>query len=264
KGLGVDHILVHRTNKGLAKTFEDGINYALAQGADIIVNTDGDNQYPQSEIPRLIRPILDGEADIVVADRQTSKISHFSITKKILQQIGSATVRFIAKTKVPDAPSGFRAYSREAALHLNIVTEFSYVIETIVQARKKGFKIASIPVHTNPRTRDSRLFKSNWEHVKKSAATLIRVYTVYEPFKVFFYLGLIILGSGLVLGMRFLYFYFLSPGNGAGHIQSLILAAILLMIGFQVWVLGIIADLIGINRRLIEKVLHKNKDNNFS
>ncbi|MBU1110649.1 glycosyltransferase family 2 protein [Patescibacteria group bacterium] len=257
--LGVEHILKHRTNKGLAQSFEDGLNYALLQGADIIVNTDGDNQYPQSEIPRLIEPIMKGEADIVIANRQTDKISHFSWKKKMLQKLGSGTVRIISRVKLPDAPSGFRAYSREAALHMNIVTNFSYVIETIIQASKKGFKIVSIPVITNPQTRKSRLFKSNWEHIKKSGSTLVRVYMVYEPFKAFFYLGSLIFGAGFILGLRFLYFYFFVNGGRTGHVQSLILAAVLLMIGFQVFVLGVIADLIGINRRLVEKLLYQDK-----
>ncbi len=187
--LGVHHIIRHPQNRGLAASFANGISYALQMDADIIVNTDADNQYPQQDIPRLIRPILKGKAEIVIADRQTAKIAHFSPLKKILQNLGSSVVRKLSGTHVPDAVSGFRAYSRSAALELNIVTDFSYVIETIIQAQYKRIAIESIPVNTNPPTRKSRLFKSIFQHIRHSSAAMIRIYTMYRPLTVFVIAG---------------------------------------------------------------------------
>lgn len=255
KKLKVTYVLRHINNKGLAKSFVDGIDFCLEKGADIIVNTDGDNQYPQQDIPRLIKPILDGKAEIVIADRQTSKIKHFSPTKKILQKVGSWVVRQVSGVNVPDAVSGFRAYSRDAASQMNIFTDFSYVIETIIQAGKKKIPVASIPIRINPKTRESRLFKGMWGHVKSSAATIIRIFATYEPLKFFSYAGGIIFSGGVILGARFLYFYF--GGNAAGHIQSLILASIFIIIGFQIFLIGLVADLIANNRKLHEKILRK-------
>lgn len=257
--LGVNHIIRHKQNRGLARAFETGIEACLQLGADIIVNTDGDNQYPQEQIDELVRPILDGEAEIVIADRQTDKIAHFSPLKKLLQNWGSLVVRFASDSNIPDAVSGFRAYSREAAMQMNIVTNFSYVIETIVQASKKRIPMTSVPVKTNPKTRESRLFKGIWQHVKKSSATLVRVYAVYEPFRTFLTIGTILMAGGIVLGGR--YVYFVIQGSAGGHIQSLILAAILLIIGFQTATLGLLADLVGINRKLLEKVMFKLQKN---
>ncbi len=257
KRLGVDHILVHQHNKGLAHAFSNGMNEALRLGADIIVNTDADNQYPQKDIPKLIAPILRGEADIVIGDRQTSTIAHFSKIKKGLQRLGSATVRFFSGTKVPDAVSGFRAYSKNAALHMNIVTDFSYAIETIIQAKYKRLGIASIKVKTNPPTRHSRLFKSTFQHIRLSTTTILRIYTMYQPFKVFFAVGAVLFLLGFILGVRFL-FYFLA-GQGSGHIQSLIFSAVLMLIGFQTLMTGLVADLIGINRKLLENGLARIK-----
>lgn len=256
KKLGVDHIIEHRGNKGLARAFETGLQACLDRGADIIVNTDGDNQYPQQDIPRLIQPILDGKAEMVIADRQTDKIAHFSPLKKFLQKFGSWVVRTLSGLDVPDAVSGFRAYSSHAAKQLNIVTEFSYVIETIIQASKKRIPIASIKVKTNEKTRESRLFKSMWGHIKKSGGTIIRVIAMYEPLKTFTVAALGLLVPGLILGLRFLYFYFLN-GSGDGHVQSLILAAVLIIVGFQVFLIGLVADLIASNRKLMEKFLEK-------
>lgn len=255
--LGVNHIIKHRGNQGLSASFADGINESLKLGADIIVNTDADNQYPQEDIPKLIKPILEGRAEIVIANRQTSKIKHFSTPKKLFQWFGSAVVRRFSKTDVPDAVSGFRAYSREAALHINIVTDFSYVIETIIQARQKRLAIASIDVETNPPTRQSRLFKSPLQHVRRSAGAILRVYTMYNPLKVFLTIGGGMFLVGFILGTRFLYLY-LTEG-AAGHVQSLILSSILLLGGFQVVMTGLVADLISINRRLQEGTLKRVK-----
>lgn len=258
KKLKVNHIIQHKNNKGLARAFETGLNACLDKGADIIVNTDGDNQYPQQDITRLIKPILDGSAEIVIADRQTDKISHFSPLKKFLQKFGSWWVQFLSGTKIPDAVSGFRAYSREAAQQLNVVTDFSYVIETIIQASKKKIAITSVPVITNPKTRESRLFNSMWGHVKKSGATMVRVFAMYEPLKTFSFLALVMLLPGLFLAGRFLYFYFIE-GTGTGHLQSLLLSAVLIIVGFQIFLIGLVADLIASNRKLIEKIIKKTK-----
>ena len=255
--LGVDHILKHTQNKGLAHSFANGIHKSLELGADIIVNTDADNQYPQQDIPKLIQPILDGKADIVIADRQTSTIAHFSKIKKGFQRLGSAAVRFFSGTKVPDAVSGFRAYSREAAMSLNIITDFSYAIETIVQASYKRLGITSVAVKTNPPTRKSRLFKNMFQHMRMSGTTLLRVYTMYQPFRVFLLVGSTLFFLGLVVGIRFIYFSFI--GESAGHIQSLIFSVILIVIGFQVIMTGIVADLEGINRKLLEHTLKRIK-----
>lgn len=258
KKLGVDHIIRHPKNKGLALSFADGVHYALQVGADIIVNTDADNQYPQKDIPRLIAPILTGDAEIVIADRQTSKISHFSPLKKFLQKVGSTMVRKLSGTKVPDAVSGFRAYSRHAALELNIVTDFSYVIETIIQAQYKRLAISSIQISTNAPTRKSRLFKNMLQHITQSTTTMIRIYTMYRPLTVFMIVGVLISILGSLFAFRFVYFY--TIGEGAGHIQSLIFAAILIMVGFQIIMTGLIGDIIGINRKLLENMLRKMKN----
>ena len=257
KKLKVNHIIRHQANKGLAQTFADGIEIALKKGAHIIVNTDGDNQYPQKDIPKLIKPILNGKAEIVIADRQIDKIKEFSFIKKAFQKIGSSIIRTLSGTNVPDAPSGFRAYSREAAMQLNIVTEFSYVIETIIQAGKKKITITSIPIKTNPKTRKSRLFKNHWSYIKQSAATIIRVFAMYEPLKTFFYIGGFIFLSGIAFLIRLLYFFF--TDTGGNHIQSLIAATILTLIGFQTAIIGLLADLIANNRKLLEEILLKNR-----
>jgi glycosyltransferase involved in cell wall biosynthesis len=255
KKLKINHIVKHHGNKGLARAFASGIEECLKQGADIIVNTDGDNQYPQKDIGHLIEPILQGKAEIVVADRQTDMIDEFSPVKKIFQKLGSWAVRVLSGTEIPDAPSGFRAYSRHAAMQMNIVTDFSYVIETIIQAGKKRILIASVPVKTNPKTRESRLFKNITQHIKKSGATMVRVFAMYEPLKTFFYIGAAFSLGGVLVFVRFLYFFL--QGNSSGHLQSLILGAILVIVGFQVFLMGILADLIAANRKLQEKILLK-------
>lgn len=255
--LGVSHIIIHKTNKGLARSFADGIDAALATDAHIIVNTDGDNQYPQSDIPRLITPILEGRADMVIANRQTDQIKHFSLPKKILQKLGSAIVRFFSGTEVADAVSGFRAYSREAALNLNLFTNYTYTIESIIQMGKKHIKIASVPVTTNAKTRESRLITNMASYLKRSLSTILRLFTIYEPLKVFLILGAIITLPGIAAVIRF--FYFVFNGSGAGHIQSLIIGAVLMMIGAQTVIMGIVADLIGVNRKLSEEILYRFK-----
>lgn len=254
----VKHFVIHRHNQGLAKSFADGLDGALAAGADIIVNTDGDNQYPQEDIPRLIQPIMEGTADMVVADRQTDNIKHFSFGKKILQKVGSAVVRAFSGTNVPDVVSGFRAYSREAALRLNIFTDYSYTIETIIQAGKKNLFIQSVKIKTKPKTRNSRLIKNLWFYLKASAATALRLFAIYEPLKVFGYIAFFTALPGIVLILRFIYVY-ASGDVGTGHIQSLIIASIFILVGFQIGLIGIVADLISINRKKTENILYRIK-----
>jgi glycosyltransferase involved in cell wall biosynthesis len=263
KAHGVKHIVTHRQWQGLARSFQDGVTKALALDADIIVNTDGDNQYPGQSIPALVQPILDGQADIVIANRQVKNIEHFSATKKLLQRLGTATLNFAAGTKVPDAPSGFRAYSREAAIRLNIVTKFSYAMETIIQAGNKRLSIASVPIVVNPKTRESRLFKSNWEHVYKSGTAIMRAFVMYRPFVVFGMLGLALLAAGAIPFIRFLYFELTGDNEGARHLQSLIAGSVLLIASFIAFTLGIVADLIRINRTLIEESLEHGKHLRF-
>lgn len=252
---GVQHIVRMTKNKGLANGFMAGLDASLRLGADIIVNTDADNQYNGADIPSLVRPILDGQAELVIGDRQTDEIHHFSWMKKRLQNLGSWVVRQVSATEIPDATSGFRALSREAALQMNVISRFTYTLETIIQAGKKNLAVSHVPVRTNSKLRESRLFKGNWNYIKRSIATITRIYTMYEPLKMFSYIGGTIFGAGFLIGLRFLYFYITT--GGAGHIQSLILAAVLLMIGFQVFIIGLVADLIGFNRRLIESALYR-------
>ena len=253
KEIGVDHIVRNICNKGLARTFLAGLDACLRLGADIIVNTDGDNQYKGEDIPKLIAPILKGEADIVIGDRQTDKVAHFGFAKKKLQKIGSWVIRGLSETDVPDAVSGFRAFRREAAMQMNIVSPFSYTIETIIQAGKKYLAVKSVPIGTNPKTRESRLFKSIPRFIERSLSTMIRMYTMYQPLRVFFYIGFFFILAGLIPSVRFLIYYFM--GQGGGHIQSLIFASILFIVGFQVLVVGLVADVISFNRRLIEETL---------
>lgn len=248
---GVTHFVRHIGNKGLARSFHDGALTALELGADILVNTDGDNQYPQEKIGDLIKPILDGEADLVIADRQVQKIAHFSRGKKLFQKIGTKVLNAAAGTKVPDAPSGFRAYSRESLLQLNIVTKFSYAMETLIQAGNKRIKIASVKVTTNPKTRESRLFNSSFEHMVKSGVAITRSFLMYKPYMLFTPLSIILFILGLVPFARFMYFFIIS-NDSSGHLQSLVMGAVLLTGAFISLTLGVIADLIRINRVLIE------------
>jgi len=255
---GVKHFVHHNRNQGLGRSFHDGVSKALELGADIVVNTDGDNQYPQADIPNLIQPILDGKFDIVVADRQTDTIEHFSKGKKILQKFGSKIVNIAADTDLPDAVSGFRAYSRESLMQINTITRFSYCTETIIQAGNKKMAITSIPIITNPKTRESRLFKNTTEHVIKSAVTIVRSYAMYRPYVIF---GSISLALGLLGLIPFARFAILSiqDGSTAGHIQSLLVGSLLLTASFLCMVLNIIADLIRINRILVEDQLETTK-----
>jgi glycosyltransferase involved in cell wall biosynthesis len=255
-------VIRHRRNEGLARSFTDGVNHALALGADIVVNTDGDNQYPQNRIGDLVQPILRGEADIVIADRQVRSIEHFSPTKKRLQGVGSAVVNRAAGTELPDAASGFRAYSRESLMRLNTVTRFSYCMETIIQAGYKRMAIASIPVVTNPKTRESRLFSSTRQHVFRSAAAIVRAYIMYRPYLVFGWLAFLFGVLGLVPFVR--YAVIEATGDGGGHVQSLLVGSALVLMSCLCLMLGIVSDLIRTNRSLIETTLEHTKRARFA
>ncbi len=251
--LGVNHVVRFPQNRGLARGFMAGLDASLQLGADIIVNTDADNQYNGGDIPALVRPIRDGEADLVVGDRQVEQVAHFSATKKRLQKIGSWVVRLASGTRVPDAPSGFRAISREAALRMFVTSEFTYTLETLIQAGQARFAVSAVPVRTNPKTRESRLFNGPLQYLRRSAATIIRIYTMYRPLRAFLLIATTLFLLGTLLGMRFLYFHFTE--TQAGHIQSLILASVLLTSAFIVLVAGLLADLVGANRKLLEDVV---------
>ena len=255
---GVKNFVRHSSNQGLGRSFHDGILKALELGADIVVNTDGDNQYPQAKIPELTEPILRHKADIVVADRQTHTIEHFSWGKKKLQKFGSKIVNLAAGTDLPDAVSGFRAYSRESLIRINTITRFSYCTETIIQAGNKGLAIVSIPVETNAKLRESRLFKSTTEHVIKSAVTIIRSYAMYRPYMIFGSIALFLGVLGLIPFARFIILS-IEDGSTAGHLQSLLVGSLLITASFLCLVLNIIADLIRINRILIEDSLEATK-----
>ena len=264
--LGVQHFVRHTQNMGLGTSFRDGVLMALKLGADVVVNTDGDNQYPSDRIADLVRPVLEGRADIVIADRQTHTIEHFSPIKKLLQKFGSAVVNFAAGTELPDAASGFRAYSRESLIRLNTVTRFSYCMETIIQAGNKRLKIESVPIETNPKTRESRLFRSTPEHVMKSAAAILRAFVMYQPLTFFAGLGGGLFLLGLVPFVRFLLLLALTSDNGgvARHLQSLVIGSVALIAATITLALGVIADLIRINRILIEDSLEQQKRERFS
>ena len=254
---GVQHVVGFPRNRGLASAFKAGLDACLRLDADLIVNTDGDNQYCGGDIPALVKPIIDGEADMVVGDRQTDTIPHFSFVKKKLQRLGSAVVRQVSRTDVADTTSGFRAFSREAALRLNLVSEFTYTLETIIQAGQCRMAVGSVPIRTNPRTRPSRLFRGVGQYVRRSVGTIVRINMMYRPLRVFLWLGGLLFTGGFAMGLRFLYYYF--TGGGSGHVQSVVLAGALLMIGVQIMVMGLLADLIGANRKLVEDVLMRVK-----
>lgn len=262
KKLGVHHIVTHSRNMGLARSFRDGTSRALELGADIVVNTDGDNQYPQDKIPDLIQPILDGRAEIVIADRQTKKITHFSPAKKLLQRFGSYVVNKAAGTDIPDAASGFRAYSKTALLRLNIITQFSYCMETTIQAGNKRIPIVSIPVTTNPKTRESRLFKSTREHVFKSMSAIIRAYIMYRPFVVVGTIGSVLGIIGIIPFVRYFILYATDSRPGS-HLQSLIFGSVFLIGAFMCLVLAVVADLIRTNRILQEEALEQIKASRY-
>ncbi len=251
--LGVDHIVQNTCNKGLATSFMNGLEACLRFDADIIVNTDGDNQYNGADIAKLVQPILNHEADIVIGDRQTDTIAHFSFIKKKLQKLGSRMVRLLSGTQVSDTVSGFRAFSREAAMQINVVSSYSYTVETIIQAGNKKLNITSVPVGTNPKTRESRLVKSIPRFIMQQFSTMIRMYAMFKPFRTFFFIGAFFILSAMIPSFRYLYFFVI--GKGGGHIQSLILATILFIVGFQVLIVGLLGDVISFNRKLIEETL---------
>lgn len=263
KKLGVNHIVVNRQNQGLARSFANGIHECLVNGADIIVNTDGDNQYPQKDIPALIKPILDGKFDIVVADRQVQSVKHFSWFKKLFQKFGSRVVNLASGTDIPDAPSGFRAYSRHAAMSLNIITDFSYCMETIISAGRRRIAITHIPIETNPKTRESRLFNNIFQHMFKSGGAILRSYTMYRPMKVFIATGTVVIVLGLIPYVRFIILTLIAGQKVDGYIQSLLFGAAFIILGVMFLVIGIVADLQAINRRLIEDVLYRLKKSEY-
>ena len=257
KANGVQHIVSMPHNCGLAKAFVAGINGALAQGADIIVNTDADNQYCADDIEKLVRPILNKEADIVIGTRPVSNISHFSLLKKALQKLGSWVMRRVSSTQVEDAPSGFRAFSRAAALQINIFDNYTYTLETIIQARAKGLQLVCVPINVNPDLRKSKLVRNMFDYIKRSVFTMLRMFIIYRPFRFFSILASLFFISGLLIGLRFLYFYIFS--HGSGHIQSLILAAILIITSVQIGVIAILSELFSINRKLLEDIQRRIK-----
>ena len=253
---GVDHVVSFSKNQGLARAFMAGLDAGLKLGADVIVNTDADNQYNADDIPLLVKPILDGKADVVIGARPISEIEHFPLIKKVLQKLGSLVVRLASRTEIPDAPSGFRAMSRDAAMRLNVFSDFSYTMETIIQAGQKNMAIMSVPIRVNEDLRPSRLVKSIPNYLRKSAMTIVRIFVVYKPFRFFMALGMVSFSAGFLIGLRYLYFYLFTE-DAAGHIQSLILASILLGMGFQAFALAFIADLLAVNRRLMEDVQYR-------
>lgn len=253
--LGVHHVVSFPRNRGLAAAFRAGLDASLRLGADIIVNTDGDNQYRGDYIPKLVEPILAGEADVVVGDRDPGNNPEFSWIKRRLQNLGSAVVRGFSNTDVADATSGFRAYTREAAMRLNLVNNYTYTLESIIQAGHGRLTLKSVPVETNRKTRESRLMKSIRSYVQRSAVTILRSYLLYKPFKSFLLIGGGVFAAGFLLGLRFLWFYL--NGQGGGHVQSVVLSGVLLIIGVQVIVMALLADLVAANRKLTEEMLVK-------
>jgi len=256
---GVKHFVHHTRNMGLARSFRDGVDYALAHGADIVVNTDGDNQYPQDRIGDLVKPIIAGEADIVIADRQTQTIAHFSPYKKLMQRVGSHVVNRAASTELPDAASGFRAYSRASLLRLNVVTQFSYCMETIIQAGNKRLRIGSVAVVTNAKTRESRLFKNSAHHMVKSASAIMRSYLMFKPYVIFASLTVLFGVAAAIPFLRFLILW-ATRGQGAGNVQSLIFGSIMSVAALLSLALGVISDLLRTNRILLEEQLERTKE----
>ena len=255
RACGVDHVVRLRRNKGLAAAFQAGIDACLKAGADFIVNTDADNQYAGADIPKLLAPLLRGDADICIGDRNIAELRHMSWRKRQLQALGSWVVRQVSGTTVPDTTSGFRAYTREAALRMTIVSEFSYTLESIIQAGKKRMAIAHVPIAVNPRTRESRLFDSIFSYIKRSGATIVRIYAMYEPLKVFTYLGLFITLIGVLGLARFFYYYL--QGQAFRHFSSLVASGVLVTLGFVVLVIGLLADVISGNRKLLEDLVYR-------
>ncbi len=257
KSLGINHIVQHSTNRGLAKSFAAGIEQCLKSDADIIVNMDGDNQYPGDQIPALIAPLLSNSADVCVGNRQTDKIKHFSAKKKLLQRIGSKVVRYLSGVDVPDAVSGFRAIKRDAALHLSILTEFSYTIEMLIQAGNLNLRVTHVPITTNAKTRESRLFKSNIHFISKAISTMLRSYMMYKPIATFCSIGSLFFLMGAIPISRFLYFFFTSGGEG--HVQSLVLGSMLVILGVMCILLAMVADMIAKNRMLLHELILRSR-----
>lgn len=253
--LGVPHIIQHGRNRKLAAAFVTGLEASLQVGADIIVNTDADNQYCGEDIALLVRPIVNGSADIVIGDRGVLSVAEFSPLKRRLQQLGSWIVKMASGVDTPDATSGFRAMSRDAALHTLIMSQYSYTLESLIQAGARRMAVTYVPIHVNPKTRSSRLMRSIPDYLVNSSATILRAYTMYRPLRVFLFLGSLLIAAGMAGGLRFLWYYL--QGMGAGKIQSLILTAVLLIMGFQACLIGLVADLVGFNRKIIEETLYR-------
>ena len=255
RAAGVHHVVRHTRNQGLARAFMTGLDAALRLGADVIVNTDADNQYHAGDIPALVRPIVEGRADMVVGARPITFIEHFSPVKKLLQRLGSWVVRAASQTSVADAPSGFRAFSRQAAQNLMVFSDYTYTLETLIQAGHKNMAVVSVPVRVNEDLRPSRLVRSTLSYVRRSVVTILRILVIYRPFRFFGWIGTALFGAGLLVGARYL--WLLAEGEGRGHVQSLILAGILLGMGFQTWLIAFVADLLAANRKLMEDVRYK-------
>lgn len=255
RACGVDHVVRHARNQGLARAFMTGLDACMHLGADVIVNTDADNQYCADDIPALVQPILENRAEIVIGARPIETIAHFSPLKKALQKLGSWVVRVASNTDVPDAPSGFRAMSRSSAQRLMVFNDYTYTLETIIQAGQKNMAIVSVPVRVNGDLRPSRLVKSIPSYIKRSIVTIVRIFIIYRPFRFFGTIGFVLFGLGFVVGLRFLWFYL--EGSGGGHVQSLILAALLMGMGFQTILIAFIADLLAANRKLTEDIRYR-------
>lgn len=253
---GADHVISLHRNRGLAAAFQIGLDASLRLGADIIVNTDGDGQYPGDQIPQLVDPILSNHADLVIGNRQVDTVDHFSFQKRWLQKFGSWIVRIASGTNVPDAPSGFRAYTRETALRLFVVSDFSYTIDNLIQAGKRRLSVTHVPIRTQP-TRPSRLHRGNWNFIKRQAATIVRTYATYEPLKTFFYLSLPFFTISFFLFIRLTYIFIREGFNLPGHVQSLVVASVAMIVGFLVIMFGLIADRVGDNRRLMDEILYR-------
>lgn len=253
---GANHIVSLPRHSGLAAAYSAGLDACLRLGADVIVNTDADNQYEAQDIPLLLKPILQGQAELVVGDRGVATLPNFSPLKRRLQTVGSRVVSQAANLQIPDATSGFRAVTREVALHTMVLSDYSYTLETLIQAGNRKVKVASVPIRTNPTERPSRLMRGISDYLRNSGTTILRSYAMYRPLRVFLAIGIVVLFAGIVLGMRFLYFYFI-VGQGMGNVQSLILAAVLLIVGFQTMLIGLIADLIAFNRKILEEILYR-------
>jgi glycosyltransferase involved in cell wall biosynthesis len=253
---GVDHVISHVCNQGLARAFMTGLEACLRLEADVIVNTDADNQYNADDIPALIEPILLGKAEMVIGSRPIESIKHFSLSKKLLQKCGSWVIRFVSRTEIPDAPSGFRAISRSVAQRLMVFNDYTYTLETIIQAGQKGIAVTSVPIRVNEDLRPSRLVKSIPSYIKRSIVTIIRIFVIYRPFRFFATIGAALFAAGFLIGLRFVYYYL--KGAGEGHIQSVILSAVLLGMGFQTILVAFLADLLAANRKLLEDIRFNN------